>query len=205
MNYLLSYNRSGNTWVRYILEYLTSQPTWGHEKFAISQRFDNTPIVLTSTIPIIIKRHEIIPDEIKKSDRIVFLLRDYKECIWNSMDCKYDNFEKEYKKYVQLLEFFENFKGRKKLFYYNNIFDDRQFIVTLIHFLRMILNIPNFWLKTNDFIENIKIHKDNCFSIYDNSINTKDKKSPMLSNDELQFIKGIVDGNYYSKYLLKFL
>lgn len=197
MNYLISYNRSGNTWVRYILEYLTHQPTWGHQKFAISQRFTNSPIILTSDEPIIVKRHEIIPNEITVNDKVIFLLRDYKECIWNSMGCKYDSFEKEYLKYIQLLEFFHNFKGDKRLFYYDDIFQNYHFIFNLLYFLNRYDDIE----KIIDFVDDIEIHKSNCFGVYKNSINTKDNEKVNLTETELNFIDDVMIKNGESSYL----
>ena len=98
-NYLVSYNRSGNTWVRYILEYLTHQPTWGHQKYSISERMgEKSNITILHSEPIVIKRHQIIPNEIKNTDRVILLLRDYQDCIWNSMDCKWEKFELQYRK-----------------------------------------------------------------------------------------------------------
>ena len=59
MNYLVSYNHSGNTWVRYIIEYLTHLPTHGHQPFSVSQRDNNILDIDVDAEPIAMKRHEI--------------------------------------------------------------------------------------------------------------------------------------------------
>jgi len=190
MNYLVSYNRSGNTWVRYILEYFTHQPTWGHEKFSISQRMgEKSNITIVQDTPIIIKRHEIIPDEIKKDDKVIFLLRDYHECIWNSMDCKWEKFEPEFKKYYDLLEFYYYFQGDKLLVKYEHLMEEPKiWITTILTFLgfdpfRIVFE------ELDDFMDNYEIHKNNCFSIYDNSINTKDGQKPTFTDEELRYMR----------------
>jgi hypothetical protein len=189
MNYLVSYNRSGNTWVRYILEYLTHQPTWGHEKFSISERLgQKSTITLTSNEPIVIKRHEIIPDEITENDKVIFLLRDYRECIWNSMNCKWKKFEPEFQKYWNLLKFFINFKGE-------SLFIDYDYLMTnLKNSITKILNFLGFDIpdEINDFISNYEFHKEISFSIYKNSINTKNGEKIQLTDKELKYIYEIV-------------
>lgn len=198
MNYLISYNRSGNTWVRYILECITNQPTWGHQKFSISHRFKSEPPFITSGDPIIIKRHEIIPNEIKDTDKVVFLLRNPTECIWTSMNCKNEIFESEYLKYLELFRFYMNFKGEKQLFFYNMIYSE-YFIESLLRFL-------GFDDKIGRFMDNIEKHKDNCFSIYDNPINTQ---YPLviksLTDEELKFIDRVVEKNEFAEIFRQFI
>jgi hypothetical protein len=200
MNYLISYNRSGNTWLRYIIEYLTHQPTWGHEKFAISQRFDNSPIVLISDEPILIKRHEIIPNEITKDDKVIFLLRDYHECIWNSMGCKWEKFEPEFIKYLNLIKFYGDFQGEKFSVKYEQLMDKpKVWIVAILTFL----GFDPFDLVFNEmdsFMKDYEKHKENCFSIYDNSINTKDGQKPHFTDEELKFMSRIHEKHCWEKY-----
>ena len=197
MNYLISYNRSGNTWVRYVLEYLTHQPTWGHQKFPISERFKSEPPFSVSGEPIIIKRHEIISDEIKDTDKIVFLLRNPTECIWTSMNCKNEFFEPEYQKYLELFRFYIKFKGEKKIFYYPTIYS-KTFISELLHFL-------GFNEKIGRFMDNIEKHKDNCFSIYDNTINTRYQTTKSLTYEELNFIGRVIERNEHSEIFQQFI
>ena len=173
MNYLVSYNRSGNTWVRYILEYLTHQPTWGHEKFSISERMgQKSTITLTSDEPIVIKRHEIIPDEITENDKVVFLLRDYHECIWNSMNCKWEKFEPEFIKYLNLVKFFHEFKGKKIIIRYEDLIKNpKTWISTILIFLGLDPFEVIFGDEFNNFLDDYDKHRESCFSIYNNSIN----------------------------------
>jgi hypothetical protein len=198
MNYLISYNRSGNTWVRYVLECLTHQPTWGHQKFSISERFKSDPPFSVSGEPIIIKRHEIIPDEIKDTDKVVFLLRNPTECIWTSMNCKNEFFEPEYQKYLALFRFYMNFKGEKQLFFYDMIYSE--------YVIEILMRFLGFSDKIGVFMDNIEKHKGNCFSIYDNSINTRYPLTVKpLTDEELKFISRVVERNEFAEIFRQFI
>jgi hypothetical protein len=197
MNYLVSYNRSGNTWVRYILEYLTHQPTWGHEKFSISERMgqESNITLLSSTEPIVIKRHEIIPNEIKDSDNVIFLLRDYQECIWNSMNCKWEKFKPEFVKYWNLLKFYNDFRGHKILVKYDDLIKNpKTYISILLIFLgfdpfELIFNEDN---DFNKFLVDYDTHREKCFSIYKNSINTRNGESLTFTKEEIDYMNNVV-------------
>ncbi len=191
MNYLISYNRSGNTWVRYILEYLTHYPTWGHKKFSINDRMgEKSNITLLYNEPILIKRHEIIPDEITENDNLIFLIRDYHECIWNSMNCKWDKFEKEFQKYYKLTDFYCKFKGNKILIRYENLISDPK--ITIFNILQFLGYGLNLYPELDEFMLNYNDHREKSFSIYQNSINTKDGEKPSFTEEELMYIRIIV-------------
>jgi hypothetical protein len=140
-------------------------------------------ISLLSTEPIIIKRHEIIPNEIKDSDKVVFLLRDYKECIWNSMDCKWEKFEPEFVKWWNLVKFFDNFEGEKLLLYYEDL--SEYWIHVLLDFLKVDDS------GVTEFFENIEYHREKSFSIYKNTINTRNGEEPTFTEEELSYMKEI--------------
>ena len=110
MNYLLSYNHSGNTWVRYCIEYLSQLPTHGHKAFSISERKDNFLNVNLEASPILTKRHKPNYHEMDKDDKVVLLVRNPSECIKKGMSVNL-----EYHKYHDLIIFYERFKGQKKV------------------------------------------------------------------------------------------
>lgn len=90
---LLSYPRSGNTWSRYCIEYLTKRPTGEAEYlFPINRynKFMNNPINNNFELGVdynrapIIKLHEYTPkyEEKKYGGKyLILILRNYKECI----------------------------------------------------------------------------------------------------------------------------
>jgi len=157
-------------------------------------------ITLTSDEPIVIKRHEIIPDEIKESDKVIFLLRDYHECIWNSMNCKWEKFEPEFIKYLNLLKFFEEFKGKKIVIKYEDLIKNPK---TWISTILIFLGLDPFELIFGDnfkkFMDEYEIHKENCFSIYKNSVNTKNGEKPSFTEEELRFMRLIHEKHCWEK------
>ena len=116
MNYLVSYNHSGNTWVRYCVEYLTKKPTWGHRKYSISKRYLNFLDIDIKADPVLIKRHTL--EGITNNDNFILLLRDPRDCIKEGQDVY-----KEFLKYYSLIQGYEAHKGPKSVIYYDEIFD----------------------------------------------------------------------------------
>jgi viroplasmin and RNaseH domain-containing protein len=159
MNYLVSYNHSGNTWVRYCIEYITGRPTHGHQKFSISERNDNFLLIDTSKEPVLIKRHTL--EDIEDTDTFILLLRNPSECIKSDQDVN-----KEFIKYYSLIRGYEMHEGDKMVFYYHDIFS-KGTIKKLIKYL-------NIWRdedRMNDLLENWEWHKYVSLSLYENETN----------------------------------
>jgi hypothetical protein len=156
MNYLVSYNHSGNTLVRYYIELLTGLPTVGHNPACISDRFDDNFLkVDKSKAPIVIKRHKINTGEISIDDKFIFLLRD-EECIK-------ENYETEILKYNRLRNQFLSFKGEKMVIQYSEILDD------ILGVSKRILNFIEY--KETERSEakiDTKFHNEKSLSVYRN-------------------------------------
>ena len=165
MNYLISYNHSGNTLIRYFVELITGHPTTGHNPSSISDRFsDDTLIINKELEPLLIKRHEIDNKEILESDKFIFLLRD-------KYDCIKDNFETEEIKYELLKTKYEKFNGKKCVINYNDIIQDT------IKAVLSILDFIGFNGKINIPID-IEWHKNKCLSVYRNKTGIKKYYAP---------------------------
>jgi len=163
MNYLLSYNHSGNTWVRYCIEFLTQLPTYGHKKFSISQRKNNFLNINLSKDPVVIKRHEMSNFELKNNDKIILLVRDPKDAIKQGT-----SISSEFEKYYKLIVLFENFPGEKHIIKYNDLFR-----FSTINF---IVNFFDLNVKKDRLIElenNFEHHLRESKSIYQNKMMTK--------------------------------
>lgn len=152
MIYLVSYPHSGNTWMRYCVEFVSQQPTHGHQAFSISERNNNFLNVDLTKPAILLKRHELKENEITLSDKFVLLVRGPHHCI------KVDS-EDEYRKYYSLLEHFDSFKGSKICLYFNDLFDCPDVLK-----LFMPVNLDKF----NELKSNLKFHQEQCLSIYQN-------------------------------------
>lgn len=116
MNYLLSYPRSGNTWLRYAIEYITGRPSIDEkDSKPIRRKHKDFPFV--SDEPIIKKSHTPIPD---KSGAGILLIRDYAECITrhNLPHSPSFKFTESYKKYMRLISCYDKWNPDKRLLIY---------------------------------------------------------------------------------------
>ena len=155
MNYLVSYNHSGNTLIRYFIELLTGYPTIGHNTSCIDDRDGITLGVDRNLDPILVKRHEIIEGEITPEDTFILLLRDCNDCIK-------ENFDTEITKYYKLIGQYGRHAGPKYIIPYNDIVKDplamANVILTFIKF--------NGMRRSNI---NVEYHKAKSLSVYRNS------------------------------------
>ncbi len=130
---LFSYERSGNTWVRYIAEVLTGRETIGapesgtdlpmHRRIPqISVRPDLPPVAL--------KRHgfeHFEPDDVFRP--LIVLVRNYKESITRVRKQREKlgwsfNLAKECRRYVDVIRHFDAFAGEKILIYYEDLMQE---------------------------------------------------------------------------------
>lgn len=173
---LLSYPRSGNTWIRYCIEFLTKQPTYGYSNDS-SATFDRNPIgnfvdigVDFKLSTVCIKRHHATN---VLADKLIFILRNYKEVILrhrlnNVEDISLDLLktscisEDMSHNYIQLIEFYDKFEGDKLLIYYEDIISDIREIARSI-----LLFLGKGEIFLDEFLDNIDVHKKNCIGIYE--------------------------------------
>lgn len=161
MKYLLSYPRSGSTFVRYCLEYVTAKTTVG---------CDNDDAILTynEKLPLA-KKHYVstennfslnLHEEIYKSD-ILILLRDFKKAVFsNLIRCNNSDYQAELKKYCNNINTFYNT---------HNVIYFEDFILNPKLVLTKILNYYNFEYSSarlDDLIENLDRHKNYCKTFY---------------------------------------
>jgi len=125
---LLSYPRSGNTWLRYCIEFLTERPTFGYIKKIRNGTHIDTPFFkeyLTNE-PIALKRHEWDEDEARSKRayrKIILLIRNYKEVMLRDghrmymfEDLKILHTIKN--NYISLLQKYHSHDGEKAIVYY---------------------------------------------------------------------------------------
>ena len=179
-NLLLSYPRSGNTWLRYCVEVLTNKPTFAgiNREAGI---FDKAPVLSligkmdkNANDYILIKRHHFKPEnESFDVDKVVFIIRNYKECIIRHAELEINPNINTLKSeisgqidtvdYLGLIKAFDKFNGKKLLLYYEDlIINPKKTLEDLLIFLE----IENFENKLNKFIYNLENHKNNSIKIY---------------------------------------
>lgn len=179
---LLSYPRSGNTWLRYCIEFLSKKPTANPKsKLAggnsICQVIPNMGVDLNAA-SICSKSHNTT--DINNRHKIIVLVRDYKESIvrhYNILPKKqiYQTFLKETsgKKrtgvdYIKILEFFDEFEGEKILIYYEDlILNPSDSILKVLDFLE----IDHLYVK--EFFKKYKFHHSQGLKSYHGGSFTK--------------------------------
>lgn len=171
---LLSYPRSGNHLVRYILEFITGLPTSGcygntKDKPIYTNQFPNKETPLRHVVHnfhfCFTKFHKI-PSHynsayLKSDPSLILIIRDYKECIISHLrkinkDKEIDSltFQHELNLYFKLLNYYDNFEGKKMIIYYEDLIQKTDEVLNQLK--NFIPNIQNsFYL---DFLKNIDHH-----------------------------------------------
>jgi hypothetical protein len=213
-NLLISYPRSGNTWLRYCVEFLTKKPTDGVKgssatiKKPMGEHNKEMNVGLDKP-PIMIKSHEP-PDWIP--DKIILLMRNPLEClprhtaganipVLNTVHVR---------SYLRLIEYYHLFDGEKLVVNYEDLLVEEELKETLNRVLDF-LNETNEHM--NDFIENLEEHAAKCIEIY-NEAGSKSQTegtsklhhSKKLNLEECKKVMGEADGkNLFDRYCLRYL
>ena len=185
---LLSYPRSGNTWLRYSLECLTKRPSYAFKKANVDKLSDiklskinkkmSDPI--GNTFPEIHTNHALFPiiklhkieNDFDLSFPLILLLRNYKECFSRHFHQKLSSthdktkvlieaYEKE-KHFFTNLNFFDKYKTNKKLLiHYEDLIENPKKIFQLV---LDFLSESN--ENLNDFMKNYNSHKNRSVQFY---------------------------------------
>ena len=141
-NIILSYPRSGNHLVRFFIELLSEKPTFGCKTFEKTDKeiYKN---IFPEEIPFnisnfdkkkcFIKYHDP-PSEKICINKLIIILRNPKEVLLRHNDMKF--IPNSYETYFKNIDFFNNYKGKKLLLYYEDLLTNKtNFINTLYDFL----------------------------------------------------------------------
>ncbi|MCH9617436.1 MAG: hypothetical protein SP4CHLAM5_07250 [Chlamydiia bacterium] len=168
---LLSYPRSGNTWLRYCIEELTKRPTTWHDMESLIGRVEfsgNEPLGKTFDLgldyakPYVYKHHDIYSLD---DSPLILLLRNPKECAWAHCVC-YANFLTEAKIYIENIEHFEAFKGDKLLIYYEDLLSDPFSILEKVVLFLSKITKEDCRMRVNNFLREYQRHKQNSIEFY---------------------------------------
>lgn len=141
MNYIISYPRSGNHWVRFILEFISNRPTLGCKLNPLdlpihTNEFKNgdNPIIIKNEVPIGRKEHSIGDIDLTDNSKMVLIIRDYKECI-----IRHNNIitDQTINAYFNLIKLYDDFKGDKMVCYYEDLLNKPDVVADeLFHFFK---------------------------------------------------------------------
>jgi len=218
MNLLLSYPRSGNTWFRYCIESLTKKPTIGYTT-KNSANFDKNPIGHFSNIgvdlsanKILVKRHET--NSVEDVEKLILVVRDYKECVIRHSEKKKVDISdlkkacsssESSKNYMQMIKYYDEFKGDKFIVYYEDLVNN------LENTLRAIIKFLGEGEDNLDsFIKELDNHKEESLKIYGSS-KTRGKSikhhSNKLTEEQKKEWDNYIKDNYrnlFDKYLKRY-
>lgn len=170
MNYLASYPRSGNTWVRFILEWFSGQPTKGitNNEISISQSRISNP-----------KQNKLIRNELKhvkgkpliqkvhwsnqinkKKGKLILIIRNPLEVILRHTK-KLDN--KDIDRYMSLIKIYEEWDNKNKiiLYYEDLINEPKTEIKKIIKFMELDLNKLETFMESYDYFFNLSVNHYN--------------------------------------------
>lgn len=193
--FLLSYPRSGNTWLRYCLEYLTARPTM--HRFNMKDPM-NQPLGWCADFPVDCNKPPIEKVHTKRemqraeydpeNDLLIVIVRNPKEAIARHLnkDITFKTFKGGRGKlslgspytYFENLMVYNSWKPENRiLIYYEDLITDPDDVLTA---LLLFLNEPldNLYI----FMQNFAEHKKNAISIYQ-----KSEKESKTKGDDLLF------------------
>lgn len=138
-NWLISYPRSGNTWIRLFFEYYTDISTR-----SIVVPFK--PLEVETKETFIWKKHEIFHEEIDETDRCIFIIRSPFNAIPSSIKYDGENFDDEtveryIEHYIAEITEYEKYKGNKIFVFYEDlVMDFKNAIIPVIKFLELLVD-----------------------------------------------------------------
>lgn len=170
--YILSFPRSGNTWLRYCLEYLTQRPSlyyWNHNGI-------NQPLGLLANFSIDIAKKPFwkvhVEDEMhflgginRSTDIVILIIRNPKEAIYRQQSM-FDNFdifaEDPLRYYFKHLKTYDMWIPEQRcLVYYEDLISKPR--ETLFHVLTFLHERSD---KLDDFMREYTQHKTNALNLY---------------------------------------
>ena len=219
--WLLSFPRSGNSWVRYCIEFLTKRSTLGsmeddgtnpylkkerHIENGVGKS-DKTLETDFSKPPILYKSHNFQPLKNKKRP-VIMLIRNYKEVLprhigWNEINIQ---------NYIKIIKQIDTYSEEKLFIYYEDIITDfENQLKKILNFIHAEINEKQF----EKFIRDIDIHKKKSIKIYErclDSSRTKGKEIIFYSKGKTREqkikcdieIKKVLGDDLFNKYLKRY-
>lgn len=200
--YLLSFPRSGNTWTRYVLEFLTGRPSGEIPQLMSAElrgeyHHMNSPLGLRFHFPLdfdkepLVKEHSLSdPRMLQRKDiKLLLVLRNYRECIIShgrGMEGLKGYLRPWGKLYIENLQLFDSWDEKLRLLvYYEDLRKNPE-----REFRRMAIFLgDDVGDRMSEFMANYSEHKKACLALYE-----KDAKPSVTKGDS---------DTYYSEQLQK--
>jgi hypothetical protein len=223
--YLLSYPRSGNSWVRYCLEFLTHRPSC-EALYCFIQAAPNlnTPFGLLYDIGIdltlspILKVHNFALYKYcfytGADNELICVVRNYIDCIASHLFNDYTSisnelFFSELDNYMEVLCTYEAWPHKKMILYYEDILScPEDFLLKCTSFFQSDI------ARAYELLENKELHKEQCLKIYEDYERVTKTKAKIsnyykekVNHEEREKIKQYIFKNYPNiarKYLSRY-
>lgn len=210
INCLISYPRSGNTLIRFLIEYITERIVVDYNeeipdsaiKYLIGDQFSIIP-----KNPPILRKFHLVDDSLNEKEKIGdskvnLIIRDYYDCIvsHSKRGCT-DSLEMQIKKYCDLIRYYDWSKNQGSVVYYEDLVDinKQPEAIKTIFDSNGIVEIPNWDKYLENIIELNKKSKDGYTKIY---------KEVKKSYDNKQFftqaVKFNIGNHLFKKYLSRY-
>lgn len=193
MYYLVSYPRSGNTWARYCLEFISGRPTVGYSHKTKNKTIDE-PIgsfldlgVDLSRPELVTKRHEV-PKGISDK-KVILLLRNPREVILRHFKSIPDKKKRELGEvrviknqimwYQEIIDDFHQAECAKTIIYYEDLISNREISPTLRQLCEF-LEISD--SKVSELVGNIEFHRQNGLKVYNHQFPSYTRGNPKVSH-----------------------
>lgn len=191
--FLLSYPRSGNTWTRYCIEYITQRPSFNRFNFKHDINF---PLGWLADFPIDINKSPIekvhFANELKSTgannelDALILIVRNPKETLVRHLGktvlmaaVQENKMPKNLKIYFEALEIFDDWRSPKKMIiYYEDLLQAPESVL-----LEILAFLNESTDKLQEFLNDYANHKKKCLSLY--------KESASAGNDLLFHSKSL--------------
>lgn len=218
---LLSYPRSGNTWLRYCVETLTDKKTTsvlippydtkkGLEDLIRKgmSPMDKDSLIETKKNQIILEKSHVWRESLnsifnkKNKSKLILIIRDYKESIPINTNYNKSKYLEESQKFNDNLDIFNKTDLDKLLIYYEDlILNPKKILSEVLHFLNEYDE-----KKLNLFIESIDHHKSKSISIYDKFQGSRTKGKDLhahkkkLNESDLDYLDSLFTNKLINKY-----
>lgn len=215
MNYLLSYPRSGVTWLRYCIEELTGRPTLGAS--SSDHPICNRDGVNLNVDPqkdfVAFKRHWWNGEEFSSEDHITLVIRNHVEILSRHRTKDGHStqrvLEEDAPEYVNNIKKFDSFGGGKYVVYYEDIIKDKPLKEILYDFVDLYDDASEERLIS--LMESIDHHRKISLQSYPKS-HTKGEKEVYHQkevDDDLrkrfdERVKELMDEDLFEKYLSRY-
>lgn len=164
---VLTTPKSGTHWFIYSLSYLTNRNGFGDERFSGLVDIDLTKPIISHVHGMSLNK-----DYASSSDRLIFLIRDFKECLPRWYHNNYDLILKDLSPnsqrgstYINNLRIFDRWNSDKRLLiYYEDLCQKpREVLLKVLNFLEEDTS------RLNNFMMNINKHREICIKFYNNT------------------------------------